>query len=161
MKTLLIIIMISITSIGYSQEELSVYFPFKTKHTIQHPHIVKGEGGDGGMIVSYSFKKQGIISGGVIRNSFGVNSVLIGGGIYKDLGCYKFVASAGFMSGYRIITMDPHTKFLGLSLPNFMKEPGIAPYMLLTMKIQVYKNLGIQINTGPEYVNCGIYANIF
>lgn len=161
MKKLITLITILLSMSVYSQRELSMYVPFKTKHTIQHPEIIEGEGGDRGVVLSYSFKKQGLLSGGVIRNSFGVSSVLIGGGIYKDLGCYKFVASAGFMSGYRIITTGARSKKIGKMLPGFMKRSGILPYVLLTMKVRVYKNFGLQINTSPKYVNVGLYANIF
>ena len=135
----------------YSQ--FSAYFPVATNHVVKAPvefPYVEGEGGNSGVVLSYD-KGIMVYSAGVIRNSFGLTSKLAFIGVKKRLQNVDFILSAGVADGY-----DIPKQYRG----RFISDKGIAPLVLLSLKKEVYKKIGVQLNISPLYINYGIFINI-
>ena len=47
-----------------------------------------------------------------------------------------------------------------LELGDFFDRNGILPLALCSVKLPVYKNMGVQLNLSPVYLNYGVYFDI-
>ena len=153
MNKILITLLISVSS--YSQ--VSFYFPLGTHHFARDYawRYADNEGGDKGLIISYE-RKHLIASVGFIRNSFGDSSRLFTVGLKKDYNKFDMSISTGLSDGYeRFYYFYPDEKY-----PKFFKDNNILPIALITTRVKVYKNMGIQVNISPAYINYGIFIKI-
>ncbi len=152
MKTA-IILLISISC--YSQ--VSLYVPCETHHFNRDYlwQYADNQGGDKGLIVSYEISNL-ITTIGCIRNSYGGSSNLFLIGFKRDYSKFDVSLSIGVADGYkRFYVYYPKKPF-----PKFFKDNYIVPVALLTTRIKVYNNIGIQVNISHAYVNYGFFVKI-
>ena len=147
----LIILILSVNC--YAQ--VSIYQPKNTMHFKQSPRYVDNQGGDKGLIFTYT-NNNIAYSVGAIRNSYGCVSKVATIGFQRDFNRFSTVYSIGVANGYDMVFYRGYEGVFGV-LPKFMKSNGIIPIVLATIKIPVYNNIGVQINVSPAYVNTGVY----
>lgn len=120
---------------------------------------VDGEGGDRGIVLSYIPKRinKATFSGGCMINSFGKPSLLLSGGYIFKIEDVESTISVGVMGGYQVLFEDNSNTH---KLPPFMEKNGLIPILVYSIKFPVYKNLGVQANVSPVFLNYGAYFNI-
>jgi len=153
MNKILIILLVSISS--YSQ--VSFYLPIETHHFARDYswQYADNEGGDKGLVVSYETSSL-ITSIGFIRNSFGGSSRLFTIGLKKDYNKFDLSLSIGVADGYELFYyFYPDKKY-----PKSFHDNGIIPIALISTRFKVYKNIGLQLNISPAYINYGIFIKI-
>lgn len=152
MRTI-IILLISIAS--YSQA--SIYLPVNTLHfeNGKSYSYAENQGGDKGIVVSYEFKHLSC-SVGVVRNSYGNPSKVFTIGYKQSFKDVDVVLSSGVADGYYTI----YKRGNRYGFPEVLAINNMIPVVLLTTRIKVYKNTGLQVNISPVYVNYGIYIKI-
>ena len=154
MKTL-IILLLSVAC--YSQVTISI--PLNTIHYKKSEYFAPNEGGSRGLIVSWT-KNHLTIGTGVFENSYGRNSKLLVGGyafIYKDV---SFSLVGGVADNYPNEVKEIPVLGSYFETKKLIKGSQLTPMLMLTSKIRVYKNFGIQVNISPLFVNSGVYLNI-
>tara|TARA_R110002051_G_scaffold319466_1_gene403570 strand:- start:254 stop:763 length:510 start_codon:yes stop_codon:yes gene_type:complete len=150
---------------------ISLYVPLHTKHWVGGDYA-SGEGGNIGLIATKTYKSQ-VFTLGVLRNSFGKTSFMIGYGLTKNFNKINLSFSGGFASGYKPFIKRIETiheiiygetvvvnYYKAITPRSIFKGSGIVPYIIATIKIPIYKNVGLQVNLSPIYVNSGIYINL-
>lgn len=142
---------------GFSQ--VSFYVPVNTKHFVYSEKIpyVKGEGGNAGLLASYTVKNI-IFGGGVMRNSYGYISRVAYIGVTRSINKISLSSVAGFADGYPHYGEENKHKGGGRIL--LLHTNKITPVLLLVIKIPIYKGFGTQSNISPVYVNTGLYLDI-
>ena len=172
----------------YSQE-LSFYFPGITRHFVSNKWskalYAPNEGGDSGLVISYTNKKHFTYSVGRIKNSYGTSSNLLMFGYNKNYRHINLTYSIGLADGYGMTYAtsaslgetewwyNPYTYLLEErdilynkprnimhNLPDVFKNNGVIIIALVTVKVPVIKNLGIQVKISPAYVYAGLYVAI-
>jgi len=151
MKTILILLF---TVSSYAQ--FGLYIPVNTRHFSDNNHIpyVKGQGGDMGFMASY-FAKRTCYNAGVIRNSYGKTSLVLGIGLFKDIKKVRFSVMGGLASGYDLREFGGKLKMQEY-FPEYIARSGIIPIVISSARIILYEGIGIQLNFSPAYVNTGI-----
>ncbi len=156
MKTLILIIFASTTSFA----QFSLYMPKNTMHFVKmhQGFYTDNQGGDIGMVFSYKNNKS-VYSFGNIKNSFGLNSFILTIGRCFKVGTIDLITSFGLSSGYKdIYNMKRHEPFD--KLPSILKRNGIIPIGLVSLKVPLFENIGLQFNVSPSYVNTGFFINL-
>ena len=154
MKT---IILLLLSTSMYAQ--YSFYLPKQTVHYYSDPSFAENEGGDVGLIFTYNNGNLAL-SAGVLRNSYGVNSLVCMIGLEKSLKGFKIGLDVGLSSGYDLL-FDKRVfteQLLDKITPKLLKDNGIIPLALVHVKIPLYKNSGLQVNISPAYINTGFYV---
>jgi hypothetical protein len=150
---------------------LSIYAPQYTKHFIENPSynvngILNSEGGNSGLVATYSANKLMHYSVGFIKNSYGDWSKFVTVGI-TVLQTKKSQLSfhIGLADNYgEPYSVDKNRKTLEKFLPRIITSNNIMPAALLTYKVEIIKinttKVGIQINATPMYINAGIFVKL-
>lgn len=138
--------------------QLDVYFPLRTMHldNEKRGNYIQGEGGNVGVVLDFTEQKINYSIGYVI-NSFGDASLLGSVGYSFELGKIKSVISLGLSNGYKYLYKN---NMNALELGDFFERNGILPLALCSVKLPVYKNMGVQLNLSPVYLNYGVYFDI-
>lgn len=143
--------------------QFSVYAPLKTNHFKKSELYAKDEGGNDGAVLSYE-KNNMIYSVGYMRNSFGNHSkmILIGYNINKKYIDISF--NIGAADGYNVkrtgvVEIDGRS-YTYTEEVETIKNTDIMPYALIVLRKKVYKNIGIQLNISPLFINYGVYFSI-
>ena len=148
-----IIFLVSVTC--YSQ--FSFYVPLSTHHfDIDYLwQYADNQGGDKGLVLSYEYKSL-ITSIGSIRNSYGDVSNVFTIGLIKQIKENDISLSIGIADGYkRYYFFYPDPKY-----PRVLINNNLVPILLLTTRIKIYNNVGLQFNISPAYINYGFYIKI-
>tara|TARA_R110000851_G_scaffold40951_1_gene102979 strand:- start:266 stop:760 length:495 start_codon:yes stop_codon:yes gene_type:complete len=164
MKNIILLLAILISANIYSQSDISLYVPLNTKHWDGGENYTKGEGGNIGLIATKTYNEQ-IFTLGVLRNSFGKTAFVAGYGITRNYGKINVSFSAGLSSGYKRFTVEKINEAgeeytVNVKPAAILKDAGIMIYVIAAIKIPVYKNIGIQFNISPIYINSGLYINL-
>jgi len=168
MKKLILLLAILITVNLHSQSNMSLYLPLHTKHFDGGKDYTKGEGGNVGIIATKTFRKQ-IFTLGVLRNSFGKTAFVAGYGLTKQCGKINVSFSAGLSTGHKQFKEDIIKENEDGSLYDsvrtvkpaaILKGAGIMIYAIAAIKVPIYRNVGIQFNVSPIYINSGIYLDL-
>lgn len=141
-----------------SSAQIDVYFPLRTMHlnNEKRDSYIQGEGGNVGIVLGLTSKKINYSVGYVI-NSFGDASLLGCFGYSFNIGKIKSVISLGLSNGYEYLYKN---NINSLDLGDFFERNGIMPVAICSAKLPVYKNMGIQLNLSPVYLNYGVYFDI-
>ena len=164
MKKIILVLTILISINSFSQSNISIYVPLNTKHWDGGKDYTKGEGGNIGLIATKTYNEQ-IFTLGILRNSFGKTAVVAGYGITRNYGKINVSFSAGLSSGYKRFTVTKIDEN-GYEYPvevkpaALLKDAGIMVYVIAAVKIPIYKNVGVQFNVSPVYINTGLYINL-
>ena len=170
MKKFIIIILLLISVVGYSQStfETNVYIPMRTFHydrTILdklHPT----EGGNIGAIFILRKKDNKLyqdIQSGIIRNSYGDLSILLQYGIGINFNETYIGLNVGFMSGYEQFYIIGGRELY--DIPKVLRKSGIMP----TVSISIEPNIKIDLKyfiikplivITPDFVNGGIVLKL-
>lgn len=151
MRRVVFIIALVSSIVAYSQSDYSIYIPLKTHHFDQTlENIIPSEGGSYGLVFS-SQKDNYVYSVGFIENSYGKVSFIGTAGIYGLYQDTEFSLHGGLATNYKDGFYSKQGK------ESIFGRNGIMPVLLLTIKKDVYKKIGVQINVSPAYVNGGIY----
>lgn len=137
--------------------QVSIYIPVTTHHYNRDMlwQYADNQGGDKGLVISYEYKSI-VASVGSIRNSYGGSSNLFTVGLRKYYSGIDLSLSVGVADGYkRFYYYYPDNKF-----PRIFKSNNSVPILLLTSRIKVYNNVGLQINISPSYINYGFYIKL-
>ena len=168
MKKLILLLAILITVNLHSQSNMSLYVPLHTQHWDGGKDYTKGEGGNIGLIATKTFKKQ-IFTLGVLRNSFGKTAFVAGYGLTRQYGKINVSFSAGLSTGYKRFQKDIIKENKDGSLYSstrtvkpaaILKDAGVMIYVIASIKVPIYRNVGIQFNVSPIYINSGIYIDL-
>ena len=63
--------------------------------------------------------------------------------------------SAGLISGYQKLYETEEQQMKGM--PKILRSNNIIPLVIASIRKPIYKNVGIQLNISPVYLNTGIY----
>ena len=164
-KTILKISILLMSVNMFSQ--MSFNIPLNTVHYKNKDYYKSNQGGSYGLLASYSHKKY-VFGLGLIENSFGrVSKIAVLGMNFN-----KFGANVGFVVGvadnypkeikpfYKISVNKENINRVDVELTTKPVGLTILPLAIAFIKIPVYKNMGVQINISPLYVNSGIYINL-
>tara|TARA_R110002049_G_scaffold83057_1_gene211149 strand:- start:518 stop:991 length:474 start_codon:yes stop_codon:yes gene_type:complete len=137
-----------------AKAQVSAYTPLLTRHLEKSKHYAKHEGGNKGLIISYERNNQ-IISGGFLHNSYGDLSIALAYGYTKNIWKMDMSISAGLISGYQKLYETEEQQMKGM--PKILRSNNIIPLVIASIRKPIYKNVGIQLNISPVYLNTGIY----
>ena len=152
MKTI-ILLLLSISAYG----QITFYLPLKTNHfdTDELYRYAEDQGGNNGLVISYEYKSV-IAAIGSITNSYGKSSGVLLLGYIKSLKNVDLSLSLGLASGYdKMYEIDRESVDI-----DFFRRNNFVPVGLFSTRVKVYKNLGLQVNISPLYVNYGIYVKL-
>jgi hypothetical protein len=143
-----------------AKAQMSAYTPLFTRHLEKNKHYTKHEGGNKGLLLSYERNNQ-IITGGFLHNSYGDLSIALAYGYTKNIWKMDMSISAGLISGYqKLYEIDSTTipeKQQMKNMPKILRSNNIIPLVIASIRKPIYKNVGIQLNISPVYLNTGIY----
>lgn len=175
-KTILTLIVI-ISMSSYSQcskakdkwNGFSFYTPMYTKHFVESERYdvsnIGSEGGDRGLVVSYS-KNKLHYSLGYMKNSYGEWSglALVGYTLAQNRN-NQLTVNIGLANNYagaysQEVNMEVYKKMF----PEVMIKNNILGVLALSYKKDLFKivnsNVGLQFNVSPIYVNAGVYLKL-
>ncbi len=175
-KTILtLIVIISLSS--YSQcskakdkwNGFTFYIPTYTKHFVESKRYdvssTGSQGGDRGLIVSYS-KKKTHYSIGYMKNSYGDWSKLaMFGYTLTQNRSNQLTINIGIADNYAgAYSQEVNMKVYKNIFPEFMINNNILGVLALSYKKDIFKvvnsNIGLQLNVSPIYVNAGVFVKL-
>ena len=172
MKSIIIVFAVLISVGLNAQNDLKVYVPLKTKHftpSADYAPYAKGEGGNIGavlMLLTNHNNYYNIYSFGLVRNSYGVASVVAQIGVGKTIGRFNTSFSVGVASGYKIVTIPTsyegmiYTSNTSKVMPNIFNKNGILPAATISVEYDTKLGINPLLNISPEFVNVGIVVNL-
>jgi hypothetical protein len=142
-----------------------IYAPQYTKHYKgSRMYAVKAngsEGGSEGFLLTRSSKGLHFTLG-IMENSYGDFSRYGMFGVsLKETKSFQISAHVGYATNYnKAYLSKKNSAKLYKYLPESMADASYMPLFTMTYKHRITKNVGVQVNVSPMFVNTGLYVQL-